>query len=221
MRKLLYLFAFLLPWALRRRLLIAVFGYTIDPTSHIGLAWVMPERLIMEPHSTIGTLTVCKGLKFLHLKQNSLIGRGNWITGFPLGSSKHFAHERDRQPELIMGEHSAITNRHIIDCTNRISVGAFATVAGFRSQILTHSVDLEKCRQSSAPVTIGDYAFVGTDCILLGGSSLPDHSVLGAKSLLNKQYSEPFWLYAGNPARPVDRLSEDMGYFKRQVGFVV
>jgi acetyltransferase-like isoleucine patch superfamily enzyme len=79
---------------------------------------------------------------------------------------------------------------------------------------------MDRCRQSSAPVTIGDYAFVGTDCVLLGGSSLPDHSVLGAKSLLNKQYSEPFWLYAGNPARPVNRLSEDMGYFRRQVGFV-
>jgi acetyltransferase-like isoleucine patch superfamily enzyme len=218
MKKLLYLISFLLPWPLRRRFLIAAFGYAIDPTSRIGLAWVMPERLIMEPHSTIGTLTVCKGLKFLHLKQNSLIGRANWITGSPLGD--HYAHQHDRRPELILGEHSAITNRHLIDCTNSVTIGAFTTFAGFRSQILTHSIDLENCRQSSAPVTIGDYSFIGTDCVLLGGSSLPDHSVLGAKSLLNKEYSEPFWLYAGNPARPVNRISADMGYFKRQVGFV-
>jgi acetyltransferase-like isoleucine patch superfamily enzyme len=174
----------------------------------------------MEANSTIGTLTVCKGLKFLHLKQNSSIGRANWITGSPLGHQRHYRHQHDRRPELIVGEHSAITNRHLIDCTNSVTIGAFTTFAGFRSQILTHSIELENCRQSSAPVTIGDYSFIGTDCVLLGGSSLPDHSVLGAKSLLNKQYSEPFWLYAGNPARPVDRLSEDMGYFKRQVGFV-
>src|SRR5258708_3784944 len=220
MKKILYLISFLLPWPLRRRLLNVAFGYAIHPTSHIGLAWVMPERLIMEPHSTIGTLTVCKGLKFLHLKQNSLIGRANWITGSPLGDQRHYTNQHDRRPELILGEHSAITNRHLIDCTNSVTIGAFTTFAGFRSQILTHSIDLENCRQSSAPVTIGDYSFIGTDCVLLGGSTLPNHSVLGAKSLLSKQYSEPFWLYAGNPARPVNRLSEDMGYFKRQVGFV-
>jgi acetyltransferase-like isoleucine patch superfamily enzyme len=220
MKKLLYLIAFLLPWPLRRRILRLAFGYLIHPTSHIGFAWVMPERLIMEPYSKIGALTVCKGLKFLHLKRNSIIGRANWITGFPAGSQTHFAHQHDRHPELILGEHSAITNRHLIDCTNRVRIGAFTTFAGFRSQILTHSIDLEKCRQSSAPIVIGDYSFVGTDCVLLGGSVLPDYSVLGAKSLLNKQFSEPRWLYAGNPARPLKRLPENLGYFQRKVGVV-
>jgi acetyltransferase-like isoleucine patch superfamily enzyme len=220
MKKLLYLIAFLLPWPLRRRLLVIAFGYKIHPTSRIGFAWVMPEQLIMEPYSSIGTLTVCKGLRLVHLKQHAAIGRANWITGFPASNQKHFAHQHDRRPELIIGEHSGITNRHLIDCTNSVTIGAFTVFAGFRSQILTHSVDLEKCRQSSAPITIGDYCFIGTDCVLLGGSSLPNHSVLGAKSLLNTRHLEPFWLYAGNPARPVKRLAEDMAYFKRQVGFV-
>jgi acetyltransferase-like isoleucine patch superfamily enzyme len=220
MKKLLYLVAFLLPWPLRRRLLTITFGYRIHPTSRIGFAWVMPEQLIMDSYSKIGTLTVCKGLKLLHLKQNASIGRANWITGFPVGRPEHFAHQHDRQPELIVGEHAAITNRHLIDCTNKVTIGAFSTFAGFRSQILTHGIDFENNRQSSAPITIGNYAFIGTDCVLLGGSTLPDHSVLGAKSLLNKQYSESFWLYAGNPARPVKRLAENMGYFNRQTGFV-
>jgi len=220
MKKLLYLIAFLLPWALRRRLLVIAFGYKIHPTSRIGFAWVMPERLVMDSYSKIGTLTVCKGLRLLHLKQNASIGRANWISGFPAGRHDHFAHQHDRQPDLIVGEHSAITNRHLIDCTSKIIIGAFSTFAGFRSQILTHSIDLENCRQSSAPITVGDFTFIGTDCVLLGGSTLPDHSVLGAKSLLNKRYSEPFWLYAGNPARPVKRLAENMEYFTRQAGFV-
>lgn len=220
MKKLLYWFSFLLPWTLRRRLWVAAFGYKIHPTSYVGFAWVMPERLILDPHSQIGTLTVCKGLQLLHLKQNAVIGRANWITGYPARESSRFAHQVDRQPELIVGEHSAITNRHLIDCTSTVTIGAFSTFAGYRSQILTHSIDLESSRQSSAPITIGDYCFIGTDCVLLGGSTLPHHSVLGAKSLLNKQYSEPYWLYAGNPARPVKRLADDLGYFRRQVGFV-
>jgi acetyltransferase-like isoleucine patch superfamily enzyme len=220
MKKLLYVIALLLPWTLRRRLLVVGFGYTIHPTSRIGFAWVMPDRLVMDANSHIGTLTVCKGLRLLHLKQNASIGRANWITGYPMHQDGHFAHQLDRHPDLVVGEHSAITNRHLIDCTSKVTIGAFSTFAGFRSQILTHSIELENNRQSSAPISIGEYCFIGTDCVFLGGSSLPDHSVLGAKSLLNKQYSQPYYLYAGNPARPVKQLAADMAYFKRQVGFV-
>jgi len=220
MKKLLYLFALFLPWALRRRILAAVFGYTLDPTSRIGLAWVMPDRLVMDAHSTIGTFTVCKGLGLVHLGSHAIIGKANWVTGHPSCESKHFAHQQERRPELILGEHSSVTNRHFIDCTSSVTIGAFSVFAGLRSQILTHSVDFEHCRQSSAPITIGDYCFVGTDCVLLGGSSLPNNSVLGAKSLLNSHYLEPYWLYAGTPARPVKRLAEDLAFFKRKVGFI-
>src|SRR5271167_4410310 len=139
MRSLLYLLATLLPWPLRRRVLAMVFGYKLDPKSRIGLAWVMPEELIMDRGSSIGALTVCKGVRLLHLKQNASIGRGNWITGYPASDCKHFAHQPDRRPELVLGEDSAITNRHILDCTNSVTIGAFSTFAGFRSQVLTHS----------------------------------------------------------------------------------
>ena len=180
----------------------------------------MPERLIMEANSLVGNLTVCKGMALLHLKKNSIIGNANWISGFPLQSRNHFVHEPDRRPELILGEHGAITNRHVIDCTNSIRIGAFATLAGFRSQVLTHSVDLIANRQSSRPITIGDYSFIGTGCVLLGGCMLPHHSVLCAKSLLNQAHTEPYWFYAGTPARPAMRLDEQMGYFTRKVGRV-
>jgi acetyltransferase-like isoleucine patch superfamily enzyme len=210
----------LLPWPLRRWVLNSVFGYQIHPESRIGLSWVFPKRLKMDAHSRIGHLTVCKGLEVLEVGPHASIGRANWITGFPLNGWKHFDHQTERDPSLIIGEHSSITNRHLIDCTNSVSIGAYSIFAGFRSQILTHSIDLEMNRQSSAPIRIGNYCFVGTDCVLLGGSMLPDNSVLGAKSLLNKPYSEAFWLYAGNPARPVKELAKDLQFFTRQNGFV-
>ena len=220
MKNLLTLFSFLLPWPLRRRFLQFCFGYEIHPTAHIGFAFVCPQRLIMEEGSMIGDLTICKNLDLIHLKAESRIGRGNWITGFPPGPSKHFAHESDRRPELIMGEHSALTNRHLIDCTARVTIGKFATFAGFQSQILTHSIDLEKNRQSSSPVSIGDYCFVGTNCIILGGAVLPDYCVLAAKSQLAKKLTEECALYSGVPARYVQELSRDFGYFKRVEGLV-
>jgi len=210
----------LLPWCLRRPLLQWMFSYRLHPTSFIALAWVFPNELVMEAGTTIGNLTVCKNLGLIHMKSCSQIGRGNWITGFPLGHEVYFAHEKDRKPELILGEHSAITNRHLIDCTNSVTIGQFTTFAGFQSQILTHSIDLRENRQSSAPIRIGDYCFIGTNCVLLGGSSLPDYSVLGAKSLLNKSYTEARGLYAGTPARLVKRLPLDLKYFQRKKGHV-
>ncbi|WP_218081019.1 acyltransferase [Anthocerotibacter panamensis] len=220
MKQILKLVSVLLPWPLRRWLLQTVFGYKIHPTSRIGLCWIWPQHLILEEHSRIGHLTVCKGLDLLHLMPYALIGRGNWITGFPSGPAVHFSHQPERVPQLVLGAHSAITNRHLIDCTSSVTIGSFTTFAGFQSQILTHSIDLAPCRQSSAPVVIGDYCFIGTNCVLLGGSTLPNFSVLGAKSLLNKAFTEPYYLYAGVPARPVKAIPREYAYFSRPVGFV-
>jgi acetyltransferase-like isoleucine patch superfamily enzyme len=209
-----------MPWPLRRRLLVAAFGYRIDPSARIGLAWVYPERLSMGPGSSIGHLTVCKGLAAVSLGAHASIGRGNWITGFPAGDARHFAHRTDRRPELQVGEHAAITNRHIVDCTDLVEIGAYATFAGFRSQILTHSIDLLANRQSCAPVRIGRYCFVGTGCTVLAGSVLPDHSVLGAASLLNRAHEQRYTLYAGVPAEPRRPLDPSLAYFARERGFV-
>ena len=212
----------LLPWSIRRGLLEKHFGYSLHPTSNIGLAWVFPERLVMGPHSSIGHLTVCKNLALVELGEHSTIGRGNWITGFPAGTnSPHFAQEHDRRPELVVGAHSAITHRHLIDCTNTITIGSFTTFAGFQSQMLTHSIDLEQNRQRSAPIRIGDRCFVGTNSVLLGGSVLPDFSVLGAKSLLNKAFVQTHQLYGGVPAKPLQSLPADYASFHRTSGFVV
>lgn len=220
MNILLMLLSIILPWPLRRWMLQTWFGYEIHPSARIGLAWVRPKRLVMEAGTEIGTLTICKNLDLIHMKAESRIGRGNWITGFPSGPSRHFAHEQERRPELILGEHAAITNRHLIDCTNRVSIGKFTTFAGFQSQILTHSINLETCRQSSAPLTIGDYCFVGTNCVLLGGSALPSYAVLAAKSLLNKVLTDEYTLYGGVPAQPLKSLAADFRYFQRTTGMV-
>jgi acetyltransferase-like isoleucine patch superfamily enzyme len=211
----------LLPWPLRRPLLARLYGYRLASGSHIGLAWVFPRELVLERGARIGHFTVVKGLERLALGEHALIGRLNWISAFPVGTgSKHFAHLAERKPELVVAEHAAITNRHIIDCTERVSVGKFATVAGFRSQILTHSIDLTRCRQDAKPVTIGEYCFVGTACTILGGAALPSYSVLGAHSLLNKVLTEPYRLYGGVPAVAVGKLDACLEYFRRAEGFV-
>ena len=223
MRRYLSLFSIVLPWPLRRAILRRFLGYEIADTARIGLSWIYPRKLVMKDRARIGHLTICKDIDLLEMAESTVIGNLNWITGYPSGKDTmgHFAHQTDRRPELILARHAAVTNRHFIDCTERIHVGEFASVAGFASQLMTHSINIEKGRQESYPITIGAYCFVGTNCVLLGGSALPDYCVLGAKSLLNRSQTEKYYLYGGVPAKALKALPPTSGYFVRQSGYVI
>ncbi len=211
----------LLPWLLRRRVLCWLYGYEIHPTARIGLSWIFPRHLVLRAGARIGHGNVAIHLERLELGTQALIDRGNWITGFPKGGARHFVHCAGRDPALVLGDHAAITKRHHFDCTDRIEIGAFTTIAGYGSQLMTHSIDLVENRQDAAPIAIDEYCFVGTDVVILGGSQLPARSVLGAKALLNKCFVETGWLYAGVPARPIRAVPANAKYFSRADGFVI
>ena len=214
------LFILLLPWSLKRRLLQRCFGYSLDPTARIGLAWVYPKYLRMGRESHIDHFTVAIHLDSIELGDYSTVGRSNWITGHPGDSQRHFTHQKDRRPQLIVGPHSAITKRHYLDCTHEIKVGSFTTIAGHHSELLTHSIDVVAGRQDSKPIEVGDYCFIGTRCILLGGARLPSQSVLAAGAVLSKPFEASFSLYGGVPARCLKELPKDSRYFHRTTGFV-
>jgi acetyltransferase-like isoleucine patch superfamily enzyme len=185
------------------------------------MSWVFPKKLIMGAGAQIDHLCTAIHLDRIVMGENATIGRGNWITGFSTDShSLHFKHQTNRRAELLMGDSAAITKNHHLDCTNAIKIGRYATIAGYSSQFLTHSIDLLESRQDSAPILIGEYTFVGTNVVVLGGSSLPSHSVLGAKSLLNKQFLEEWMLYGGVPAKALRKIPLDAKYFTRVDGFV-
>ncbi len=210
------------PWFLRRRILNKCFGYKIHPNARIGFAWVFPKELILAAESRIGHFNVAIHLNKIELGPKATISRGNWITGFPEKSeSPHFRHQTNRKAELILGESSSITKYHHFDCTSHIHIGRFTTIAGYHSQFLTHSIDLNENRQDSNSILIGDYSFIGTNVVVLGGSILPCHSALGAKSLLNKQFSEEWVLYGGVPAKKISEIPRTAKYFTRDEGYVL
>jgi acetyltransferase-like isoleucine patch superfamily enzyme len=219
---LLKLLTYLLPWPWRRRVLNGWFGYQIHPLARIGWAWVFPRQLVLAAGARIDHFTVAIHLDRLEMGTNAFIGRSNWITGFPTRrDSPHFQHQVGRPAELIMGEEANITKQHHLDCTNRIEVGPFATIAGYQSQFLTHSINLAENRQDSAPICIGAYTFVGTNVVVLGGSVLPSYSVLGAKSLLNKTLTEEWTVYGGIPAVRISSIDRNTQYFHRAEGYVL
>lgn len=207
-----------LPWPIKKLFLSFFYGYTIHPKAKIGFSYVYPDKLIMGDNSFIGHLNVIKGLSLLHMENDAIINRLNWITGHPLNCKKYFLSELDRKPELHLAAHSAITNRHLIDCTNTVNIGQYSIVAGFRSQILTHTINFDNSTQSSAPISIGEYCFIGTGSIVLKGSKVPNYSIVGALSLVNKSFDQEWCLYAGTPARKVKLIDRSLPWFHRPQG---
>lgn len=220
LRAALQIVALLFPWPLRRWVLKTVYGFDIAPGARIGLSLVLVSELVMASGSRIGSLTVVKGLKRLEMGEHSRLGNLNWVTGFPAGSTRHFLLELGREPRLEIGEHAAITHRHLIDCTDAVTIGRFTTVAGWGTQVLTHAIDLDKNRQSCAPVHIGEYCFVGTRSVLLKGARLPDRSVLAAGAVMAAPLLEADRVYGGVPAKEIAKTSPDAAYFRRPTGRV-
>ena len=204
-----------LPWTIRRYILNKFYHYKIHPTARIGLSYIYPKQLIMGEGARIGHLNVAIHLELIQMDKNCSISQKNWITGFPLSNKSNFQDFPDRKPYLIMKEDSSITKQHHIDCTDMVIVGELTTIAGYGTQILSHSFSLEKNSQACAPIQIGHHCWVGTRSIILPGSVLPPQSVLGAGAVLQKKYTESFVLYGGVPAKFIKKMDETYEFFHR------
>ncbi len=201
-------------WACRRLL-----GYRIEAGASLGLCFIQAVDVSLGAGSRVRHFTIIRNIARLDLSARARFGTFNWIFGM-VGPSTHFDRETDRRSALVFEDDSAITSRHIIDCTDTVTLGRFSTVAGFRSQILTHGIDISVPRQSCAPVRIGPYALIGSGCIVLKGSVLPEGTVLAAGSTFGGAHQAPHQLWSGVPAVPVKALDPSLGYFVRRSGAV-
>ncbi len=199
---------------LGRRLL----GWDVHPTAYIGRSVVLVGQLTMGPGASIGPLNVIKDLEELWLAEGASIASRNWITGFPRTAdpaSEPFPHSPNRRPSLIMGKQAMITVAHDIDCSDRVEIGDYSSLAGFRCTILTHSLNLVRDRYVTGPVEIGAHAAVMSGSTLLSGTSVPARCIVSANSVVNTPLTEELTFYSGNPAEAVRRLPGTLGFFHR------
>lgn len=213
------LLALLVPNIGRRYLARWLLGAQVDDSATVGVSLIDARHVELGPSSSIGHFSVIRNLDALYLGENARIGTFNWIFG--ARATQHFAARPTRKSALVLDEGASITSRHLLDCTDQITIGAFSTVAGFRSQILTHSIDVVQNEQDCEPVTIGPYSFIGTGAVLLKGSQFPAKSVLAAGSVYHGAEREEYWIYSGVPAKPVKQLPENAEYMRRNAPRVV
>ena len=185
-------------WLLRR------FGHTVDRHSRIGINLVIGcDRFIVGAHTVISSFNTFRTLRQVELGSGVQIGSWNWFSAHPL--------YREYSPEnglLEIGAGTFVTSRHYFDCSGTIVIGPSSAIAGQRSTLQTHELDLVQDRETVGSIRVGDHSFVSTGCILLRDSVLPPRSMLAAGSTLTKNTdsAQPGGLWAGSPARFVKPL---------------
>lgn len=132
----------------------------------------------------------------------------NGISHNPIGMPQPCTFFVDRGCSLTIGDNVGISQSALIahaDITigNNVKIGGGTCIytSDFHSldaAVRASGEDLKYRR--SAPVVIGDNAFVGARCLILKGVTIGENSIIGAGSVVTKSVpANQIW--AGNPAR--------------------
>lgn len=119
-----------------------------------------------------------------------------------------------RRPTLTVGDHSHLGYQLSIAVGDRVDIGRHVLIAA-RVSLLGydfHPLDAGKRVRNEPPdsggeesITIGDYAWLGMDVLVLKGVTLGEGAVIGAGSIVTRDIP-PYTLAAGQPARVVREL---------------
>jgi len=207
-----------MPWGLKRRALPRLLGAKIDRSARIGVSIVDSDGLEMGPGSRIGHLTVLRGLRHTRIGAGATVGNLNWITASPMFRSQATA--KSEHACFTLGRESAVTARHYIDCSGGVTIGEYSTVAGVRSTILSHQIDLVEGVQSTKSTRVGDYCFVSSNVCVTPGAIIPDRSVVAMGAVVVGDLAPAGALFGGVPARVIRSHVDAGSYFQRTHGFV-
>jgi acetyltransferase-like isoleucine patch superfamily enzyme len=156
------------------------------------------DRLVIKDHAKIGHLNIIRGGDSVQLGRYCEIIRMNEINSIP---DPDVVNQID--PTFILGDGSIVTTGHKIDFTDRIEIGRRVILGGRNSSLWTHN------RQRTLPITIGSFAYIGSEIRMAPGSSIPARSIVGIGSVVTSRLEEEGNLIAGVPAKVIKRLSSD------------
>ena len=208
----------LLPSFLKRPCYRLFFGYQIGRRVRVGLSIIDARRCQIDDDSRIGHLNVVIGVANLKLGDHVKIGYLNIIRGgeeVTLGRYSELMRMNEINsipepdavnpvdPRFTLGNGSIITTGHKIDFTDRVEIGRRSIIGGRNSSIWTHN------RQRTLPITIGEFAYVGSEIRMAPGSALPSRCVVGIGAVVTRKIDAEGFLIAGVPARPIKELSVD------------
>ena len=115
--------------------------------------------------------------------------------------------------QLTVGEEGTVS--HYVDCycVAPVSIGAHATVSQYSFLCTaTHDVEDPNMRLVTAPITVGDSAWVCADVFVAPGVKVGEGAVVGARAVVTGDVAA-WTVVAGNPARVIGtrQLADDRG----------
>ena len=191
------------------------------------IKWVMglPENLWAKlklgyNHITYGKNLSVKGNLYIRNRGKTSIGENVQIISSekrnPIGGWVRTYLQILPNAELRLEDNCAISNC-AITCGNRIVIGKNVFIgAGVRIYDTDfHSInpyircsDNDRFNVKTAPVEIGEYAFIGAGTIILKSVNIGKMSIIGAGSVVTCSIPEKE-IWAGNPAKFVRKLKDE------------
>jgi acetyltransferase-like isoleucine patch superfamily enzyme len=207
-----------LPSFLKRPAYRLFFGYRIGKRVRIGLSIIDAKQCEIDDDVSIGHLNIVLGVKKLVIGDHVRIGHLNIIRGgneVIVGRYAEIIRMNEinsipdpdvvnaTDPRFHLGEGSIITAGHKIDFTDRVTIGRRSILGGRNSSLWTHN------RQRTRPISIGSFAYVGSEIRIAPGGALPSRCIVGIGSVITSELTAQDHLFAGVPAKPVKELDEE------------
>lgn len=126
-----------------------------------------------------------------------------WIRGFEKGN-------------IVIGENAWIGPFCVVDGEyNKIKIGKGLNLSS-GAQIITHDT-VKRCvtnsqynKIDSSPITIGDYVYIGTNAIILRGTTIGNHCVIAAGTIILENSIIPdFSLVVGVPGKIKKNIKDE------------
>jgi acetyltransferase-like isoleucine patch superfamily enzyme len=138
--------------------------------------------------------------RLLNPRPGSLIVSGEFKIGKLSRIHKGCAVQVDGS--FTIGNHSYLNPNCIVICKHNITIGDHCAIAWGCTIMDDHLHKTESLKQSS--ITIGNHVWIGSDCKIYKGAKIADGTVIAAGSIVLGE-TEPYSLYAGNPARLIKK----------------
>jgi acetyltransferase-like isoleucine patch superfamily enzyme len=208
----------LLPSFLKRPLYRFCFGYRIGKRVRIGLSIIDARECRIDDDVSIGHLNIFIGVKKLSVGDHVKIGHLNIVRGgdeVRLGRYAEILRMNEInsipepdvvnpvEPVFLLGEGSIITTGHKIDFTDRVEIGRRSILGGRNSSLWTHN------RQRTRPITIGSFAYIGSEIRVAPGGAIPSRCIVGIGSVITGRLTEENRLIAGVPAKSIKELDTE------------
>lgn len=113
---------------------------------------------------------------------------------------------------LHIGQYSNVGWFTLLDARGGIQIGNNVTIASYAKLITgSHDIQSSNFKAEFKPITIGDYAWICTNSMVLQGVNIGEGAVVAAGAVVNKDVP-PYTVVGGVPAKVIGKRQRGLEY---------